>query len=54
MGCWAHVRRKAVEAANGRTKTDAAHAFVALIGKLYDIELRIRGTSPEHRYAAWL
>jgi transposase len=54
MGCWAHVRRKAVEAANGRTKTGAAHAFVALIGKLYDVERRIRGTSPEHRHAVRL
>jgi transposase len=54
MGCWAHVRRKAVEAANSRTKTGAAHAFVALIGKLYDVERRIRGTSPEHRRACGL
>jgi transposase len=54
MGCWAHVRRKAVEAANGRTKTGAAHAFVALIGKLYDIERRIRGSAPEHRRAVRL
>jgi transposase len=54
MGCWAHVRRKAVEAANGRTKTGAAHAFVALIGKLYDIERRIRGSAPEHRHAVRL
>jgi transposase len=54
MGCWAHVRRKAVEAANSRTKTGAAHAFVALIGKLYDIERRIRGTAAEHRHAVRL
>jgi transposase len=27
---------------------------VALIGKLYDIERRIRGTSPEHRHAVRL
>jgi transposase len=54
MGCWAHVRRKAVEAANGRTQSGAAHAFVALIGKLYAVERRIRGTSPEHRHAVRL
>jgi transposase len=54
MGCWAHVRRKAVEAANSRTKTGAAHAFVALIGKLYEVERRIRGTTPEHRHAVRL
>ena len=54
MGCWAHVRRKAVEAANSRTKTGAAHAFVGLIGKLYEVERRIRGTSPEHRHAVRL
>ena len=46
--------RKAVEAANSRTKTGAAHAFVALIGKLYDVERRIRGTAPEHRHAVRL
>jgi transposase len=51
---WAHVRRKAVEAANSRTKTGAAHAFVALIGRLYDVERRIRGTAPEHRHAVRL
>jgi transposase len=54
MGSWAHVRRKAVEAVNSRTKTGAAYAFVALIGKLYDIERRIRGTAPEHRHAVRL
>jgi transposase len=54
MGCWAHVRRKAIEAANGRTKTGAAHAFVALIGKLYAVERHIRGTAPEHRHAVRL
>ena len=54
MGCWAHVRRKAVEATKGRTQTGAAHAFVALIGKLYEVERRIRGTSPEHRHAVRL
>ncbi|WP_156824324.1 IS66 family transposase [Thioalkalivibrio sp. ALE20] len=54
MGCWAHVRRKAVEATKGRTRNGAAHALVALIGKLYAIERRLRGTSAEHRYAVRL
>jgi len=54
MGCWAHVRRKAVEATQGRTSTGAAHTLVAWIGKLYAIERRIRGTAPEHRHAVRL
>lgn len=51
MGCWTHVRRRVVEAANSRAKTGAAHTFLAFIGKLYDIERQIRGKTPEHRHA---
>jgi transposase len=48
-GCWAHVRRKFVEAAEGRKHTAAAHRAVALIGKLYAVERTLRDRSPEER-----
>jgi transposase len=50
--CWAHVRRKYVEAAQGRKNTAAAHQMVALIGKLYAIERELRDSSPAGRKAA--
>jgi len=50
--CWAHVRRKFVEAAAGRQNTAAAHQMVALIGKLYAIERALRDSSPTEREAA--
>ena len=50
--CWAHVRRKFVEAAAGRKNTAAAHQMVALIGKLYVIERELRDSSPAERKAA--
>ena len=50
--CWAHVRRKFVEAAQGRKNTAAAHQMVALIGKLYAIERELRDASPGERKAA--
>jgi len=50
--CWAHVRRKFVEAAQGRKNTAAAHQMVALIGKLYAIERELRDNSPAERKAA--
>jgi transposase len=40
-----------VEGHNRRTKTGTAHAFVAMIGKPYENERLIHGTSPESRYA---
>ena len=49
--CMAHVRRKYVEATQGRKNTAAAHQMVALIGKLYQIERAIKGRSPEERQA---
>ena len=36
--CWAHVRRKFVDATHGRKNTAAAHQMVALIRKLYQVE----------------
>jgi transposase len=48
-GCWAHVRRKFVDAANGRKNTAAAHPMVAYIGKLYAVERSLRGVDPQER-----
>jgi transposase len=48
-GCWAHVRRKFVEAGEGRKHTAAAHQAVALIAKLYAVERTLRERSPEER-----
>ena len=47
--CWAHVRRKFVEAAEGRQDTAAAHQMVALIGQLYAVERRLRTCSADER-----
>ena len=41
-GCWAHVRRKFVEATHGRKTSAAANQMVKLIGKLYAVESRAR------------
>jgi len=50
--CWAHVRRKFVEASQGRKNTAAAHQMVALIGKLYQIERSVKDSTPDERKAA--
>jgi len=50
--CWAHVRRKFVEAAEGRKNTAAAHQMVALIGQLYAVERALRESTPQERKAA--
>ena len=49
--CWAHVRRRFVEATHGRKNTAAAHQMVALIRKLYQVERTARGRPPEERKA---
>jgi hypothetical protein len=49
--CWAHVRRKFVEAAEGRKNTAAAHQMVALIGQLYAVERRLRTCCADERKA---
>jgi transposase len=49
MGCWAHVRRKVVEAANSRHQTGLAHEFLGQIQKLYQVDRKLRGESPERR-----
>jgi hypothetical protein len=53
IGCWAHARRKFVEAATaaGKKKKSKATQAVSLIGKLYAIEKRIRGSDANHRFA---
>ena len=50
--CWAHVRRKFVEAATGRKNTAAAHQMVALIGQLYAVERTLCDSSPAERKGA--
>jgi len=47
--CWAHVRRKFVEAAAGRSHNAAAHQMVGLIGKLYALERELKDVPPEER-----
>ena len=47
-GCWAHVRRKFVDAAAGRNAA-AAQQMVALIGELYAVERDVRNEDPETR-----
>jgi hypothetical protein len=46
------VRRKFVEAAEGRKNTAAAHQMVALIGQLYAVERGLRESTPQERKAA--
>lgn len=47
-GCWAHVRRTFVDAANGRNAS-AAQQMVAFIGELYAVERRIRAADAQTR-----
>jgi transposase len=47
--CWAHVRRRFVDATHGRKNTAAAHQMVALIRKLYQIERTAKDEEPEER-----
>jgi len=47
--CWAHARRKFVEAAAGRSNKAAAHQMVAMIAKLYLIERSAKDMTPEER-----
>lgn len=49
VGCWAHVRRKYVDAETTDPVNSAA--AVAWIGKLYEIETAARGLSPPERRA---
>ncbi len=53
LGCWAHARRKFVEAAKvagKKGKSAKADYAVKLIGKLYRIEKETRELTPDQRY----
>jgi transposase len=52
--CWAHVRRKFVEArqVQPKGKKGLADQAVALIGKLYGVEKKYRGATNDERYMA--
>ena len=47
--CWAHVRRKYIEATHGRKNTAVAHQMVTMIHKLYQIERAARDKTPNER-----
>lgn len=52
LGCWAHARRKFVDAQKAQTNKKAGKADQAIadIQKLYRIEKEAKGLSPEERY----
>lgn len=55
LGCWAHVRRKFIEAQKATSATKCsgkADMAVGLIAKLYAIEKSIKGADIETRYQA--
>lgn len=54
LACWAHVRRRFVEAVRvqPKGKRGKADEAVALIGKLYRIEREFKDSSPQERHLA--
>ncbi len=52
MGCWAHARRKFIEAKKlqGKNKTGKADVVLSLIQKLYGIESRLKDKSADESY----
>lgn len=54
LGCWAHARRRFVEAQRlqPKGKTGKADQALALINRLYAIERRVQGAGAEQRYEA--
>ena len=52
VGCWAHARRKFIEAkqVQGKNKTGKADVVLNLIQKLYGIESRIKGKTVDEKY----
>ncbi len=52
LGCWAHARRKFVEAKNaqGKKKTGRADYALTEIQKLYRLEQKIKDLPPDKRY----
>jgi len=54
VGCWAHARRKFIEAKKlqGKNKTGKADVVLSLIQKLYGVESRIKDKSTDEKYIA--
>lgn len=54
VGCWAHARRKFIEAKKlqGKNKTGKADVVLSLIQNLYVIESRVKNKSVEEKHAA--
>lgn len=54
VGCWAHARRKFIEAKKlqGKNKTGKADMVLSLIQKLYGVESRIKDKSTDEKYIA--
>lgn len=52
VGCWAHARRKFIEAkqVQGKKKTGTADVVLSLIQKLYGIESKIKDKTPAEKY----
>lgn len=50
LGCWAHARRKFIEAQKLQKKTGKADQALAFIQKLYAIEKRIKNEPPDERH----
>ena len=50
-GCWAHARRKLVDAIKGRRHTSDAHRLVEQIAKLYTLEGKVVHLSGEEKLA---
>ena len=50
LGCWAHARRKFIEAQKLQKKTGKADQAIAFIQKLYTIEMRVKEKPPNERY----
>ena len=54
VGCWAHARRKFIEAkqVQGKNKSGKADMALSSIQKLYGIEAKLKGKTPEAKYEA--
>ena len=52
VGCWAHARRKFIEAkqVQGKNKTGKADMVLSYIQKLYGIEAKIKGKTADEKY----
>ena len=52
VGCWAHARRKFIEAkkSQGKNKTGKADVVLTLIQQLYGAESRLKNKSAEEKY----